>query len=263
MNSPPVAPGRRYIFRFNASDLMLNTLDLAVILEPLLNRTGAHGATLYGVDEETGVFRAIAARSVAAPEIPELGVVMSEEASAILRYGPQPFQTSRAGDERFANLPEVLQHGLNRVLVFALRSGENLLGVLTVGRTEADPFTEEQIGAAHPIARVAGAVLERDALQTALKERKIIERAKGLLQRRHRLSEEGAYLLLKNQSRQNRCPMTRLAAEIIREATRQERAPLLPLHRLHPGVSRLPDRFPPPDPAPGEIRQSRIHSEGR
>jgi response regulator NasT len=46
-------------------------------------------------------------------------------------------------------------------------------------------------------------------------ERKLVERAKGILQQRRRLSEEQAYLLLRNNSRRRRMPMVNLAREII------------------------------------------------
>jgi AmiR/NasT family two-component response regulator len=59
------------------------------------------------------------------------------------------------------------------------------------------------------------AVLERDSLRQKLVERKLVERAKGILQQRRKLSEEQAYLLLRNNSRRRRMPMVNLAKEII------------------------------------------------
>jgi uroporphyrinogen-III synthase len=50
-----------------------------------------------------------------------------------------------------------------------------------------------------------------DQLQT----RKVVERAKGILQRELRLSEEQAYLALQQQSRQKRKAMREIAEAII------------------------------------------------
>jgi uroporphyrinogen-III synthase len=50
-----------------------------------------------------------------------------------------------------------------------------------------------------------------DQLQT----RKVVERAKGILQRELKLSEEQAYLALQQQSRQKRKPMKDIAEAII------------------------------------------------
>jgi AmiR/NasT family two-component response regulator len=48
-----------------------------------------------------------------------------------------------------------------------------------------------------------------------LEIRKIVERAKGILQHRHNLTEEEAYLRLRNESRRLRRPMKDLAEAII------------------------------------------------
>jgi uroporphyrinogen-III synthase len=54
-------------------------------------------------------------------------------------------------------------------------------------------------------------------LTEELKTRKIVERAKGILQREARLSEEEAYLALSRQSRQQRKTMKEVAERIIGE----------------------------------------------
>jgi uroporphyrinogen-III synthase len=62
-------------------------------------------------------------------------------------------------------------------------------------------------------------------MQRELESRKLVERAKGILQHRHRLTEEAAYLRLRDQSRRLRRPMKELAEAIIlsEEIERQER----------------------------------------
>ena len=52
-------------------------------------------------------------------------------------------------------------------------------------------------------------------LREQLETRKLVERAKGLLQSRHQLTEEEAYLRLRNESRRLRRPMKELAEAII------------------------------------------------
>jgi uroporphyrinogen-III synthase len=56
---------------------------------------------------------------------------------------------------------------------------------------------------------------ELDAVRASLNERKVVERAKGILQHRYRLTEEEAYLRLRNESRRLRRPMKDLAEAII------------------------------------------------
>ena len=80
-------------------------------------------------------------------------------------------------------------------------------------------FIGEQMGSA-----IAKSLLEEEnarlAEETAemkrqLETRKAVERAKGILQRRQNLTEEEAYLRMRNESRRLRRPMKDLADAII------------------------------------------------
>jgi transcriptional regulator with GAF, ATPase, and Fis domain len=219
MNQLPGTAAKRYFFRFNTGDIKAARRELAAILPPLMEQTHAHAAILYRADSRgdsgTDEFRAVAARSTANARIPELGVTIGEAPSSVLHRSTEPFQTSRVNDERFASLPDFLQFGIVTLLIFPLRTADSLLGFLTLGRTSHDPFDPLAVQCALPLAQLATAVFERDALRIALKERKLVERAKGLIQRRSRLSEEDAYLFLRNQSRRARRPMAEVAEDII------------------------------------------------
>lgn len=54
-----------------------------------------------------------------------------------------------------------------------------------------------------------------DTLESTLRERKIIERAKGILMNRRNLSESEAFRLLQRQSQDRRMPMSKLAESIV------------------------------------------------
>jgi response regulator NasT len=56
---------------------------------------------------------------------------------------------------------------------------------------------------------------EVDELETTLRERKIIERAKGILMNRRNLSEAEAFRFLQRQSQDKRMPMAKLAESIV------------------------------------------------
>jgi GAF domain-containing protein len=209
---------RRYFFRFNAADLCGANHDLRSVIDPLTALTGAEGAFVYRAGAEADEFCVIAARTPSDPRIPAVGVTLSAEATALLRRGEEPLQTSAAVDERFSNLPEILEFGVRSLLIFPLRSADSVLGFLTLGRVVAQPFDAATIAAARPVARVIAAVLERDALQTALRERKLVERAKGVVQRARRVSEEEAYAFLRNRSRRTQRPLSEVADEVLRES---------------------------------------------
>lgn len=57
--------------------------------------------------------------------------------------------------------------------------------------------------------------LEVEELETTLRERKIIERAKGILMNRRNLSEAEAFRFLQRQSQDKRMPMAKLAESIV------------------------------------------------
>ena len=80
-------------------------------------------------------------------------------------------------------------------------------------------FVGEQMGGAISKASLfqANARLMEETLEMKrqLETRKLVERAKGILQQRHNLTEEEAYLRLRNESRRLRRPMKDLAEAII------------------------------------------------
>ena len=80
-------------------------------------------------------------------------------------------------------------------------------------------FMGEQMGSA-----IAKSLLEEENarlteetadIKRQLETRKVVERAKGILQRRQGLTEEEAYLRMRNESRRLRRPMKELAEAII------------------------------------------------
>ena len=60
-----------------------------------------------------------------------------------------------------------------------------------------------------------------EELERALSERKLIEKAKGLLMERERISEDQAFRMMRAQSMKSRSSMAKLAEEIIGTALRQ------------------------------------------
>jgi GAF domain-containing protein len=124
-------------------------------------------------------------------------------------------QGTASEDERFERFPERLQYGVDSLLAVPLRNAERLLGLLTLGRRSAEAFGPEVLPSAQRTGRLISAVMERDELEQRLRERKIVERAKGILQERRGLSEERAYLLLRSTSRRRRLPMFDVAREIV------------------------------------------------
>jgi GAF domain-containing protein len=170
---------------------------------------------LYQTQPETSAISALAARSTVPSRVKEVGVTLSPATSEWIESLTQPAQGTRAGEPNIEKFPEMLQYQLKRLVVIPLRTEDNLLGLLTLGRAVETAFDAQAIGAAQRASRLLTVIFERDFLRQKLLERKLVERAKGILQNRRRLSEEQAYLLLRNNSRRRRLPMIELAREII------------------------------------------------
>jgi AmiR/NasT family two-component response regulator len=71
---------------------------------------------------------------------------------------------------------------------------------------------------------------ETQEMKRQLETRKLVERAKGILQNRYTLTEEEAYLRLRNESRRLRRPMRDLAEAIIlsEDLSRKSDSPPMP-----------------------------------
>ena len=103
-----------------------------------------------------------------------------------------------------------------------LIAAQSVIGTLNIYVQDRKSFTEEETRFARAVAGQAALALENarlmsEALQMkrTLEARKVIERAKGILQHRDGLTEEEAYLHLRGESRRLRKPMRNLAEAII------------------------------------------------
>jgi GAF domain-containing protein len=203
--------------------------DHSLLLDAVRVETNAQSAVLYGFQAETFEVSAITARTSSEARVRDVGVTLSPATSRWLESIAGPEQGRPAADLNFEKFPEVLQFKVSRLVVVPLRTENRLFGLLALGRSADAIFDSKAIEVSQRAARLLTAVLERDSLQQKLVERKLVERARGILQQRRRLSEEHAYLLLRSNSRRRRMPMVELAREIIEAAFQTEQT-----HRWQP-----------------------------
>jgi uroporphyrinogen-III synthase len=138
--------------------------------------------------------------------------------------------SSNAGaDSRFKRFQALIEDTYEAFLSVPLVTGGDVIGVINVhhrDRHEHSPdevalltFVGEQMGGAITKSYLAEENLrlqeETAEMRRQLETRKIVERAKGILQHRHSLTEEESYLRLRNESRRLRRPMRELAEAII------------------------------------------------
>ena len=125
-------------------------------------------------------------------------------------------------DPRFQYFTELPEDRFEAFLSVPLLSRGRLAGVMNLQHREPHVYSPRDIRLLSTIGFLAGAEIEVARLETAnsglfrqLETRKLVERAKGILQRDLNLTEEQAYLSIQRQSRQKRKTMKEIAEAII------------------------------------------------
>jgi uroporphyrinogen-III synthase len=135
---------------------------------------------------------------------------------------PAAVPRSASTDPRFRSFNELPEDHYEAFLSVPVLSRDKLVGVINLQHREPHQHTEEQIqlismigflvGAEVEMARLEG---ENSRLSVELEGRKVIERAKGILQRNLQIDEGEAYLTLQRHSRQRRKSMKDIAEAVI------------------------------------------------
>ena len=132
-------------------------------------------------------------------------------------------------DKRFKKFRGLVEDTYESFLSVPLVTGGELIGVINVHHRETHLHASEEVSLLSFIGeQMAGALAksklaeenarlkeETQEMKRKLEERKVVERAKGILMRSRNLTEEQAYLLMRTESRKGRRPMKQLAEAII------------------------------------------------
>jgi GAF domain-containing protein len=126
-------------------------------------------------------------------------------------------------DKRFRFFHELPEDRYEAFLsVPILFRGSKLVGVINLQNQKPHKYSQRDIHLVSAIGFLVGAAIEMMRLETKISElsdalltRKLMERAKGILQREFQLSEEQSYFALQKQSRKLRKSMKEVAEAII------------------------------------------------
>jgi transcriptional regulator with GAF, ATPase, and Fis domain len=209
---------------------------VASMLELAASITHCDVAHLYWMDPAAYELRLVGASST--PEdcrIPRMSVEWNAGAREWME-GLETATVLSAGVTHFSRFPETVASRVAGLAVFPLRVEGMLAGILTLARSTSNTFRVEEIEAAGKLgnalvaamrelergrevellrARLRSARQEKALLENRLAERKIVERAKGLLQAHYGWTEEDAFYHIRRTSRQQRTPMSIIAQRII------------------------------------------------
>ena len=201
----------------------------SAFLASLLRRSGADAAYLYRF-ENAGSWACLLA---SLPDAVESELTVVEGRTAYEHYGrtsPLILHREAWTDVRFGNFPEFWTHRYEGVVSIPLLHEERVLGLLNLCRTRPASLTAPQLelvlGLSLPLGALLAAAAENESLRQQLErtsqrlaDRKLLDRAKGLLQAHFSWTEEQAYLRLRRESRQRRTAMREVAQEIIERGT--------------------------------------------
>jgi signal transduction protein with GAF and PtsI domain len=132
-------------------------------------------------------------------------------------------------DARFKHIDRLVEDTYQALLSVPVISGGEVIGIVNVHHREPHEHSPGEIGLVSFMGEQMGSALSKSLLEeenerllreasemrNQLEVRKLVERAKGILQKREHITEEEAYLRLRDQSRRLQRPMRDLAEAII------------------------------------------------
>jgi two-component system, response regulator PdtaR len=217
------------------SGIVSSELSLDEMLGEIVGLTarvsGCEACLVYLVEPETGEFVLRASLLPHASDLGRLRMKMGEGVTGWVaeHQSPVALSSKAAADPRFKIFPALIEDTYEAFLSVPLINKGKAIGVVNVHHRQKHEHTPQEISTISFIGEQMGSAIAKSLLEeenvrlaeeTAdmkrqLETRKSVERAKGILQKRHSLTEEEAYLRMRNESRRLRRPMKDLADAII------------------------------------------------
>ncbi|HXG34906.1 MAG TPA: GAF domain-containing protein [Bryobacteraceae bacterium] len=186
--------------------------------------TACDACLVYLIEPGTGE---IVLRASQLPHAAELGTLRMKAGEGVTGWvaahnAVVALSERASSDPRFKRFPALVEDTYEAFLSVPLVSGGQVIGVINVHHKEPHQHTPEEIALLTFIGEQLGGAIaksrlaeENARLLEQLETRKLVERAKGILQMRYNLTEEEAYMRLRNESRRLRRPMRELAEAVI------------------------------------------------
>jgi signal transduction protein with GAF and PtsI domain len=198
------------------------------LLELSMAQTSSQGAYLYRLDRDPDGLELVSWSGRAVSDIESFDVELRPQAAGWHRENVTAVLLERDAwsDWRLERFPEFLRNRFQAAASIPLLDGGQVVGVANICRVAAVTYQPRESAFLRSLSLPLGALLSyskvRVQLESAVEElsrkladRKLFDRAKGLLQVSYQWTEELAYLHLRRTSRQRRTPMRDIAREII------------------------------------------------
>jgi len=213
-----------------SSDLSLDEM-LGEVVGLAVQATACDACLVYLIDHNTNE---VVLRASQVPHAGALDTLRMKVGEGVTGWVAEhksvvALSSNAASDARFKRFQGLIEDTYEAFLSVPMVSNGDLIGVVNVHHRKTHDHDRDEIGAMVFIGEQLGMAISKSLLQEEnarlmeesqemkreLETRKLVERAKGILQQRHGITEEEAYLRLRNQSRRLRRPMKELAQAII------------------------------------------------
>lgn len=213
-----------------SSELSLDEM-LGEIVGLTAQVTGCDACLVYLIERDTDE---IVLRASQVPHAAALGNLRMKIGEGVTGWVAEhksvvSLSSDAGSDVRFKRFQVLIEDTYEAFLSVPLVSGGDVIGIINVHHRQQHDHTPDEIALLTFVGeQMAGAISksllsevnarlveETLEMKRQLETRKLVERAKGILQHRYGLSEEEAYLRLRNESRRLRRPMKDLAEAII------------------------------------------------
>lgn len=233
--TPIEHPGSQISVLHRISSIVSSDLSIDEMLGEIVGLTAqvteCDACLVYLIERETNEIVLRASQMPHQREIENIRLKIGEGVTGwvVEHHSVVALPKNAAGDRRFKRFQALVEDTYEAFLSVPLVSGGEVIGVINVHHREPHDHTADEISLLTFVGEQMGGAIRKSFLaeentrlqeetaemQRRLETRKIVERAKGILQQRDRITEEEAYLRLRNESRRMRRPMRELAEAVI------------------------------------------------
>jgi signal transduction protein with GAF and PtsI domain len=213
-----------------SSDLSLEEM-LGEIIGLTAQVTECDACLVYLMDHEENEIVLRASQVPHASALGELRMKMGEGVTGWVAEHKSvvALSANASSDPRFKRFQTLIEDTYEAFLSVPIVTGGEAIGVINVHHRQLHEHSPEEIALLVFVGEQMGGAISKSlleeekarlveeaaAIKRQLEERKLVERAKGILQQKYNTTEEDAYFRLRNQSRRLRRPMRELAEAII------------------------------------------------
>jgi len=194
-------------------------LDVVEVMSAL---TCCDACSIYLLDNDEFVLRA--SNDSGSRRVNHLALNRGQQSAGWLMGQREPVSGSRRAfsDTRPAHFSELPEEGYEAFLTVPIVSGGRLFGVINLQNRNPYQYNPREISLAMTLGFMVGAKVncarleaENALLDARLRSRKLVERAKGILQREMKISEDAAYRAMRQESQHMRKSMREIAEAVL------------------------------------------------